>query len=142
MRRIRHHDRRSHRAGANDDEGRQTFSAISSEPRRLRDIEADRYERLSLPLSEFSRVLGGGIVPGSLVLLGGDPGIGKSTLLLQVAGILANQHGRILYISGEESLHQIKMRADRLSMLADDLFSSRKRRLKRCWAMLRRSNPY
>jgi DNA repair protein RadA/Sms len=97
-------------------------SAISSEPRRLRDVEADRYERLSLPLSEFSRVLGGGIVPGSLVLLGGDPGIGKSTLLLQVASILANVHGRILYISGEESMHQIKMRADRLSLQADDLF--------------------
>jgi DNA repair protein RadA/Sms len=98
------------------------ISATASEPRRLSDVEADRFERLGLSMVEFSRVLGGGIVPGSLVLLGGDPGIGKSTLLLQVAGLAANQHGRILYISGEESMHQIKLRAGRLAMEAHDLF--------------------
>src|SRR5262249_41140313 len=67
-----------------------------------------------LPMVEFSRVLGGGVVPGSLVLVGGDPGIGKSTLLLQVATILASTHGPVLYVSGEESERQIKMRAERL----------------------------
>jgi DNA repair protein RadA/Sms len=75
-----------------------------------------------MPLPEFARVLGGGIVPGSLVLVGGDPGIGKSTLLLDVAAKVANQHGATLYISGEESAQQIKMRADRLSLKADDLY--------------------
>jgi DNA repair protein RadA/Sms len=78
--------------------------------------------RMQLPRPEFSRVLGGGMVPGSIVLVGGDPGIGKSTLLLQVAALVANQHGPVLYISGEESASQIKMRADRLNLTADDLF--------------------
>ncbi|MCI0395607.1 MAG: DNA repair protein RadA [Chloroflexi bacterium] len=93
-----------------------------STPQRLADITSDGLTRLPLPLAEFSRVLGGGIVPGSLVLVGGDPGIGKSTLLLEVAAMVANNHGRTLYISGEESLRQIKMRADRLSINAQELF--------------------
>jgi DNA repair protein RadA/Sms len=66
--------------------------------------------------------MGGGIVPGSLTLVGGDPGIGKSTLLLQVSALLANQVGTVLYVSGEESARQIKMRADRLSLQSDDLY--------------------
>lgn len=97
-------------------------SVFQSAPQRLRDIKIDGTARMKLPLAEFSRVLGGGIVPGSLVLLGGDPGIGKSTLLLDVAHLVAKQHGRVLYISGEESLQQIKMRADRLDVQANDLF--------------------
>ncbi len=72
--------------------------------------------RLTLPLSEFNRVLGGGIVPGSLVLIGGDPGIGKSTLLLQVADQVAQAGGKVVYVSGEESLSQIKLRAERLGV--------------------------
>lgn len=94
----------------------------ASQPTRLADVTADGFERLKLPLAEFARVLGGGIVPGSLVLVGGDPGIGKSTLLLDVAAMVANLHGPTLYISGEESARQIKMRADRLGVKADDLF--------------------
>lgn len=97
-------------------------SPFQSSPRRLGEIQLDAGHRLSVSLHEFSRVLGGGIVPGSLVLLGGDPGIGKSTLLLSVAGLVANQHGRVLYISGEESLQQIKMRAERLGIAAENLF--------------------
>jgi DNA repair protein RadA/Sms len=93
-----------------------------SKPQRLSEITTDGLARWPLPLVEFSRVLGGGIVPGSLVLVGGDPGIGKSTLLLEVAALVANNHGRTLYISGEESLRQIKMRADRLELNASDLF--------------------
>ena len=65
-------------------------------PTRLAEVTADGFERLSLPLAEFARVLGGGIVPGSLVLVGGDPGIGKSTLLLDVAALVANLHGPVL----------------------------------------------
>ncbi|MFQ5419720.1 MAG: DNA repair protein RadA [Anaerolineae bacterium] len=94
----------------------------ASQPLRLAEVTADGFERLPLPLAEFSRVLGGGIVPGSLVLLGGDPGIGKSTLLLDVAAMAANQHGATLYISGEESARQIKMRAERLGVAAHELF--------------------
>ncbi len=94
----------------------------ASQPQRLAEVTADGFERLPLPLVEFSRVLGGGIVPGSLVLLGGDPGIGKSTLLLDVAVMVANQHGATLYISGEESARQIKMRAQRLGVAAHELF--------------------
>ncbi|MBE0480663.1 MAG: DNA repair protein RadA [Dehalococcoidia bacterium] len=78
--------------------------------------------RLRLPLSEFNRVLGGGLVPGSVVLMGGDPGIGKSTLLLQVAGPIAAGEGNVLYVSGEESVHQIKLRAERLGMPGERLF--------------------
>jgi DNA repair protein RadA/Sms len=77
--------------------------------------------RLLTEGSEFNRALGGGIVPGSLVLLGGDPGIGKSTLLLQVSADLALRYGPILYVSGEESADQIKLRADRLSVSTDRL---------------------
>jgi DNA repair protein RadA/Sms len=84
-----------------------------SEPRRLSEIEGDAEERLNLPIGEFARVLGGGVVPGSIVLIGGDPGIGKSTLMLQVAVEMARQ-GTVLYVSGEESERQIKMRAMRL----------------------------
>ena len=93
-----------------------------SQPTRLTEVTADGVDRLDLPLAEFSRVLGGGMVPGSLVLVGGDPGIGKSTLLLQVAAMVADQHGSTLYVSGEESARQIKMRADRLGVHAHDLF--------------------
>ncbi|MFC1936296.1 DNA repair protein RadA [Chloroflexota bacterium] len=84
-----------------------------SAPKRLTEIGGDVEERLPLSIGEFARVLGGGIVPGSLVLIGGDPGIGKSTLLLQVAMQLA-RGGDVLYVSGEESEQQIKMRAQRL----------------------------
>ena len=84
-----------------------------SKPRRLSEITGDAEERIPLSIGEFSRVLGGGIVPGSLVLIGGDPGIGKSTLMLQMALEMAAEE-TILYVSGEESERQIKMRAMRL----------------------------
>jgi DNA repair protein RadA/Sms len=80
---------------------------------RLGEIREEGPDRVPLPIEEFARVLGGGIVPGSIVLIGGDPGIGKSTLLLQVALALAERQP-VLYVSGEESVRQIKSRADRL----------------------------
>lgn len=89
------------------------MAVTPSNPRRLIDIDASQEERLLLPMGEFARVLGGGIVPGSIILIGGDPGIGKSTLLLQVALEMARQ-GVVLYVSGEESERQIRMRAQRL----------------------------
>jgi DNA repair protein RadA/Sms len=90
----------------------------TSTPRRLGEIEGDVEERLPLSMGEFARVLGGGIVPGSIVLIGGDPGIGKSTLMLQLALELARQ-SEILYVSGEESERQIKMRAIRLLRMVE-----------------------
>ena len=86
----------------------------SSQPKRLDQIQADGEQRIPLRMEEFARVLGGGIVPGSIVLIGGDPGIGKSTLTLQMAMQLA-ERSDVLYISGEESERQIKLRADRLA---------------------------
>ncbi len=88
-------------------------AASQSKPVRLVDVQSEGEERWPLSMQEFARVLGGGIVPGSLVLLGGDPGIGKSTLMLQVAAEIAAD-SRVLYASGEESARQIKMRAQRL----------------------------
>ena len=80
------------------------------------DIEIEQHARLSTGIDEFDRVLGGGVVPGSLVLIGGEPGIGKSTLLLQAAANMARTIGPVLYSSGEESEHQIKSRGERLAV--------------------------
>lgn len=91
------------------------------EPVLLRDISADDAERIDTGFTEFNRVLGGGVVPGSLVLVGGDPGIGKSTLLLQTAVTISSEGKKIIYISGEESLRQIKLRAERVGNPEGDL---------------------
>ena len=88
----------------------------------LSSITTDDDERMQTGILELDRVLGGGIVPGSLVLVGGDPGIGKSTLLLQVCQKLSGQSRKILYISGEESLKQIKLRANRMGTFSESLF--------------------
>jgi DNA repair protein RadA/Sms len=93
-----------------------------SQPQRLNDINTESRPRLLVPIAEFNRVLGGGIVPGSITLIGGEPGIGKSTLILQSCAALAQHVGRVLYVSGEESVQQIKMRADRMGLQSDDLF--------------------
>ena len=87
-------------------------SATAANVKRLRNIESRREPRITTGDDELNRVLGGGLVPGSLVLLGGEPGIGKSTLLLQT---VMKMKGRTLYVSGEESEHQLKMRADPIS---------------------------
>ena len=98
----------------------------TSRPVRLREIADQDERRISMHDGELDRVLGGGLVPGSIVLLGGEPGIGKSTLLLQTVLALgdgangANGALRILYVSGEESAHQLKMRAERINPAAKD----------------------
>jgi len=97
------------------------LTGAETKPQRLSEVGASGMERIPLTMPEFSRVLGGGIVPGSLVLVGGDPGIGKSTLLLQVAALLT-EGGDVLYVSGEESAQQIKIRAQRLEFESDRLY--------------------
>ena len=87
----------------------------------LKHVETDQEERIKTKIEELDRVLGGGIVPGSLLLVGGDPGIGKSTLLLQVCQRLCEDKHQVLYISGEESLKQIKLRANRMGEFTEDL---------------------
>ena len=94
---------------------------ISSAPARLSEVSIQEESRMLTHMEELDRVLGGGIVPGSLTLVGGDPGIGKSTLLLQVCRNLAGDGRKVLYISGEESWGQIKIRANRLGEFSDNL---------------------
>ena len=94
----------------------------SAIPVPLTEIKGEEKERLTIGMGEFDRVLGGGIVLGSLVLVGGDPGIGKSTLLLQAMNQLASSGAKVLYVSGEESLQQTKMRANRLGVASAQLF--------------------
>ena len=96
-------------------------SGRAGEASRLSEVVMDDGERIGTGMEELDRVLGGGIVPGSLTLVGGDPGIGKSTLLLQVCQKLVNKGQKVLYISGEESLKQIKIRAERIGEFGDDL---------------------
>ncbi len=88
-------------------------------PQPLSQVATTAHDRIPVPLGEFSRVLGGGLVPGSIVLIGGEPGIGKSTLLLQVAALLGTAERPVLYVSGEESPRQLKMRAQRLGIAGD-----------------------
>lgn len=92
-----------------------------TKPRPVSQVDSGSVPRLVTGMEEFDRVLGGGIVPGSLVLIGGDPGIGKSTLLLQVAGAISRKGGPVLYVTGEESAAQIRMRAERLDRINDHL---------------------
>ncbi len=97
-------------------------SYAMGEPQTITSISLDPQLRLKTGIAEFDRTLGGGLVPGSLILIGGDPGIGKSTLVLQVAAILSGTGIKALYLSGEESPQQIKLRAERLSVQSKDLY--------------------
>jgi len=94
----------------------------SNAPRELVKVQNDSYSRIAFPIEELNRVLGGGLVPGSVVLISGDPGIGKSTLLLQISSVIAGSGGQVVYISGEESAQQLKMRAQRLGITGEGLF--------------------
>jgi DNA repair protein RadA/Sms len=96
------------------------FESEKQYPQKISEVKSKKEGRISTNISELDRILGGGLVPGSMILIGGEPGIGKSTLALQVA--LKLQHLKVLYISGEESPQQIKMRAERLSIQNDNCF--------------------
>ncbi|TYO94645.1 DNA repair protein RadA [Desulfallas thermosapovorans] len=111
------------------------------EPRPLDMVEPVDGQRRSTGMAELNRVLGGGVVPGSLILLGGDPGIGKSTLLLQVAGAVAFAGHRVLYVSGEESPQQIRLRADRLGVNSAGLYVYSQTNLEAVEEQLAKVNP-
>src|SRR5688572_6647418 len=102
-------------------EGRSPLET-GSRPKPYDMVDGAEAERFPSGIGEFDRVLGGGIVPGSMVLIGGEPGIGKSTLLLQVAHLLGRMGGAVLYVSGEESEKQIKLRGERLGLKGNGLF--------------------
>lgn len=107
----------------------------------LDSVESAEENRHVIPISELNRVLGGGLVPGSLVLVGGDPGIGKSTLLLQAASMLAQATPPVLYVSAEESAQQVKLRADRLGLGTNGLFVLSETRLDDVLAAAEQLNP-
>ncbi len=99
-----------------------SISTLENPPQELSQIVIEAADRLPIRLVEFDRVLGGGLVTGSMVLIGGEPGIGKSTLLLQVASLMAEARGKVVYVTGEETLHQIKLRAERLGVKGEQLY--------------------
>ena len=102
-----------------DRKSRVNLAGQIAQVERLGEVSIEETPRVDSSIGEFNRVLGGGVVPGSMILIGGDPGIGKSTLLLQVSGQLANAGGTVLYVAGEESASQIKLRAERLGVRGD-----------------------
>src|SRR5205085_2791650 len=117
------------------------FRLREVKPVHYGEIESQTDARVSSGITEFDRVLGGGVVPGSLILIGGDPGIGKSTLLLQVADKLSGQGARVLYVSGEESERQIKMRGERLGLEAENLYLLPETNLENIFDEIERSAP-
>jgi DNA repair protein RadA/Sms len=120
---------------------RGSLQGREAQPVAFADIESQDDVRVSTGITEFDRVLGGGIVPGSLVLIGGDPGIGKSTLLLEVADKLSANGARVLYVSGEESERQIKMRGERLGVEAKNLYLLPETNLESIFTEIEREEP-
>ncbi len=106
----------------NDRRVRASLTGEKTRPTKIAEVVPKKEPRVATKLAELNRVLGGGVVPGSLVLIGGDPGIGKSTLLLQVSQQLADVGSKVLYVSGEESAEQIKMRAERLGSIETEFY--------------------
>jgi len=115
--------------------------ALAASPLPVSEIPTGGQERYAVPMEELNRVLGGGIVPGGVVLVGGDPGIGKSTLLLQLADQVARVYGRVLYASGEESLQQLKMRAERLGIRTPELLFLAETRLEQIMGHVEQAKP-
>jgi DNA repair protein RadA/Sms len=121
--------------------GRNSFRLREAKAVEYNQIESQDDVRLSSGVNEFDRVLGGGIVPGTLVLIGGDPGIGKSTLLLQVADKLSSSGATVLYVSGEESERQIKLRGERLGIQAPNLLLLPETNLENIFREIERLQP-
>src|SRR5688572_32285447 len=121
--------------------GREGFGLREAKAISYAEIESQDDTRISSGVTEFDRVLGGGIVPGTLVLIGGDPGIGKSTLLLQVADKLSAAGTCVLYVSGEESERQIKLRGERLGVAAKNVFLLPETNLENIFREIERLKP-
>ena len=102
-------------------QGKNIKTKENAKPLKLNSVVGKEEIRTKTNVSELDRVLGGGLVKGSLILIGGEPGIGKSTLILQLCDKIADENGKVLYISGEESAEQVKLRADRLGINNDDI---------------------
>jgi DNA repair protein RadA/Sms len=117
------------------------YSFPPSEPVLYQDIKEFKKPRIKVKIEEFNKVLGGGVVIGSVVLIGGEPGIGKSTLLLQVSRDFAGQEEKVLYVSGEESLEQIKLRGDRLGVRGGKLYLLAETNLERILAQAQKIMP-
>jgi DNA repair protein RadA/Sms len=115
--------------------------SLAQPPKPITEIEAEEGERLKTRIGEFDRVLGGGIVAGSIVLIGGDPGIGKSTLLLQVSDRLSREGSKVLYVSGEESPKQTKIRGERLGIRASNLLVLSETSLEEIFKELQKLKP-
>ncbi|MCA1591385.1 MAG: DNA repair protein RadA [Acidobacteria bacterium] len=128
-------------AGAKGAAARGGFRLREVKPIQYGEIESQDDARVSSGIAEFDRVLGGGVVPGSLVLIGGEPGIGKSTLIIQVADKLSAQGVRVLYVSGEESERQIKMRGERLNIEAANLYLLPETNLELIFDEIERNEP-
>ncbi|MFH1868508.1 MAG: DNA repair protein RadA [Candidatus Omnitrophota bacterium] len=115
--------------------------AFSSKPQKLSEIKTEQFLRASTKIGELDRVLGGGLVKGSIVLIGGEPGIGKSTLMLQASNIISKDE-KVLYISGEESIRQIKLRSERLSVTSDNLYLVNETNLDLILDYIKKLKPY
>ncbi|MEG0553097.1 MAG: DNA repair protein RadA, partial [Carnobacterium sp.] len=109
-------------ADKNNRRSRVSMTGKSAKAQTIQEITVSKIPRVKTKLAELNRVLGGGVVPGSLILIGGDPGIGKSTLLLQFSAQLNYTGGKVLYVSGEESASQLKMSANRLGVKGDNFY--------------------
>ena len=120
----------------------QGISFPAADPVLYRDVKQAEKKRIKTGIEEFNRVLGGGIVLGSLVLVGGEPGIGKSTLLLQISRDFAGHGEKVLYVSGEESLEQIKLRGQRLGVTNGELYLLAETNLERILAQAEKLNPH
>ncbi|HMF56998.1 MAG TPA: ATPase domain-containing protein, partial [Pyrinomonadaceae bacterium] len=129
------------RVAAKKDTARGGFRLREVQPVAYGEIESQDDSRVPSGVAEFDRVLGGGIVPGSLILIGGEPGIGKSTLLLQIADKLSASGESVLYVSGEESERQIKLRGERLGVQADNLFLLPETNLENIFGEIEKMSP-
>lgn len=123
-----------------DSQNFRQLTGFSSGTFALNDVSVKSFERVKTGISEFDNMIGGGIVPGSLILLGGAPGIGKSTLMLQVSSALS-QNGTVLYISGEESLSQVKSRAERLKVSKGNIFLASETNLENIIDAINKTEP-
>jgi len=126
---------------SSSDEPAEATSWLGEDLRSIDQVDLTDIDRLATGMDEFDRLLGGGLIPGGVILFGGEPGIGKSTLLLQIAELIARSHGNVLYVSGEESEGQVKLRASRIGVDNERLYVLSEQSLSRITAAVERVSP-